>query len=125
MGIGGFIYQGCSMLLRRLKLDDVVDAVPVHGACGAWGLIALGFFGGPKSGGNGVLWGGDQLGTQIVAALLIILWVGTLSAAIFLPLKKLKMLRLGDETQDKGADLLEYSPAKAYKEADTPKEVGV
>jgi len=123
--IGGFIYQGCSMLLRKLKLDDVVDAVPVHGACGLWGLLSLGFFGGPKSGGNGVLWGGNQLGTQIVAALLIIAWVGALSFAIFLPLKKLNMLRLGDEIQDKGADIIEHSPNKAYSAADTPQEVGV
>merc|ERR1712050_813790 len=124
--IGGFVYQGASILLRNFGLDDVVDAVPVHGACGVWGLLALGIFGGPKSGGNGILWGGDQLGTLIVAALLIILWVGLLSTAIFLPLQKLGMLRLDDETQDKGADILEHSPNKANSnEAEEPAAVNV
>merc|ERR1719396_173186 len=58
-----FVYQGASMLLKKLKVDDVVDAFPVHGACGIWGVVALGFFGNPASGigGNGVLYGGNQL----------------------------------------------------------------
>jgi len=117
---GGFIYQGTSMLLRRLKVDDVVDAVAVHGACGLWGLVALGCFGDPAEGigGNGVFYGGNQLGTQIFAGLLIILWVGVLSVLIMLPLRVLGMLRLGEEWQEKGADVMEHSPAKAYSSSD-------
>ncbi|CAE8649845.1 unnamed protein product [Polarella glacialis] len=42
--IGSFIYQGASMLLVRLKIDDPVDAVPVHCFCGAWGVLAVPFF---------------------------------------------------------------------------------
>merc|ERR1719463_863270 len=34
--IGGLIYQVSSMLIRLLKIDDVVDAFAVHGACGIW-----------------------------------------------------------------------------------------
>merc|ERR1719235_1712670 len=61
--IGGLTYQGSSMLLRKLKVDDVVDAFPVHGACGAWGVLALGLFGNEDEGigGNGLFYGGDQL----------------------------------------------------------------
>jgi len=32
--VGGLVYQAASMLLERLKIDDVVNAFPVHGACG-------------------------------------------------------------------------------------------
>jgi Amt family ammonium transporter len=126
--VGGLVYQGASMLLRRLRVDDVVDAFPVHGACGLWGLLALGLFGNPDEGmgGNGAFYGGDQLGTQIFAGLLIIVWAGVLSVLIFLPLRKAGMLRMGDEFQEKGADLMEHSPAKAYAQdrpagVDTPK----
>merc|ERR1712072_721608 len=114
--IGGVIYQGASMLLVKLKVDDVVDAFPVHGACGIWGTIALGIFGNPDEGmgGNGFLYGGDQFGTQFVGVLLIIVWVGLLSAGIFLPLKMLNMLRLSDAFQDQGADVMEHTPTKAY-----------
>jgi len=114
--IGGLVYQGSSMLLKKLKLDDVVDAVPVHGACGLWGLLALGFFGNPEVGGNGVFYGGNQLGTQIVAAIFIILWVGGLSALVFVPLHKAGLLRLDDDIQTAGADAKEHSPGKAYSD---------
>jgi len=114
--IGGFVYQGTSMLLTMLKIDDVVDAVPVHCACGLWGLLAVGFFGNPDEGigGNGVLHGGNQLGTQVFAAFMIIIWVGPLSTAIMLPLRLVGALRHSDEFQEAGADLMEHSPSKAY-----------
>jgi len=114
--IGGFLYQGSSMLLKKLKIDDVVDAVPVHGVCGLWGLLALGFFGNPDEGmrGNGVLYGGDQLATQVVAGLVIIAWVGAWSTAIFLPLKIIGFLRISDADQELGADIVEHSPRKSY-----------
>jgi len=110
---GGLVYQGSSMLVKLLKVDDVVDAFSVHGATGFWGLVALGFFG---SGGAFHGMGGAQLGTQIFAGFLITLWVGTLSALIMVPLRLLGMLRLDDEFQAKGADVMEHSPAKAYAE---------
>merc|ERR1712135_206701 len=55
---GAWVYQIVSMLLKCFKIDDVVDAVPVHGACGIWGVLALGLFGDPDHGmgGNGFLW---------------------------------------------------------------------
>merc|ERR1719327_2182591 len=86
--IGGVVYQLASMLLRVLKVDDVVDAFPVHGACGIWGVIALGLFGNPDEGlgGNGVFYGGNQLGVQLFGLVMIILWTGFFSAAVFVPL---------------------------------------
>jgi len=114
--IGGVVYQLASMALKMAKVDDVVDAFPVHGACGIWGVIALGLFGNPDEGlgGNGAFYGGNQLGVQLFALLMIILWVGVFSVAIFLPLRVMKLLRLSDDFQDKGADLMEHSPQKAY-----------
>jgi len=102
--IGGCVYQGASMLLKMLQVDDVVDAIPVHGACGLWGVIALGGFGDHE---------GSIVG-QAFAILAIALWVGALSAGVFYPLKMADMLRLPDEIQDKGADVMEHSQAKAY-----------
>lgn len=42
--IGAFIYLGSSALLKKLQIDDPLDAFPVHGACGAWGTLAVGIF---------------------------------------------------------------------------------
>merc|ERR1712039_861048 len=123
---GGLIYQGASMLVWRLKIDDVVDAFAVHGACGLWGITALGLFGNPDEGigGNGVFYGGDQLGTQLFAGFLIILWVGALSALIFLPLRLLGMLTFSEDFQAKGADSQEHSPPKAYSDSTSQQKQG-
>jgi Amt family ammonium transporter len=112
--IAGVIYQATSMLMVKLKVDDVVDAFAVHGANGIWGVLALGFFGNPDEGmgGNGLFYGGDQLRTQVCALLVIIVWVGVLSILIFLSLKILKMLRLSDDLQTKGGDSEEQPPRK-------------
>jgi Amt family ammonium transporter len=115
-GIGGFVYQGVSMLLKRIGVDDVVDAFPVHGACGIWGVLALGLFGDKDHGmgGNGFFYGGDQFRVQVMGCVVIIAWVGLLSAPVLFGLKFAGMLRLGDEYQDKGADAMKHSPVKAY-----------
>jgi len=116
--IGGFVYFGASFLVKKLKIDDVVDAFAVHGACGLWGILALGLFGAPDDGmgGNGLLQTGklDQFGVQLLGGFVIIVWVASLSLIVFLPLKFANALRLSIEFQTKGADLMEHSPPKAY-----------
>merc|ERR1719163_962391 len=42
--VGGFIFVGSSALIKKLKIDDPVDAFSVHGSCGIWGCIAAAVF---------------------------------------------------------------------------------
>jgi Amt family ammonium transporter len=44
-GIGGLVMLAASRLLVKLKIDDAVDAIPVHLAAGIWGTLAVGIFG--------------------------------------------------------------------------------
>lgn len=46
--VAGVLYIGGSNLLIRLRLDDAVDAIPVHMVNGMWGLIAVGFVACPR-----------------------------------------------------------------------------
>lgn len=46
--ISGLIYLSSSSLLVRFKIDDAVDAIPVHLFNGAWGVIAVGLVANPK-----------------------------------------------------------------------------
>lgn len=42
--IGAFVYIGACKFLEKIGVDDPVEAFCVHGAGGAWGLIAVAFF---------------------------------------------------------------------------------
>lgn len=46
--VAGWVYMWGSGLLVRLRIDDAVDAVPVHMFCGAWGVFASGLFAAPQ-----------------------------------------------------------------------------
>ena len=43
--IGGIVSGSTIVLLEKIKIDDVVSAIPVHLACGIWGTIAVAIFG--------------------------------------------------------------------------------
>ena len=42
--VAAFVYQLAFMLLRKLNIDDPMDAGMVHGACAVWGVIAAVIF---------------------------------------------------------------------------------
>ena len=48
--IGGIVYMNANNVLLYFHIDDPVQAFPVHGACGMWGLIGTALFdwGGPN-----------------------------------------------------------------------------
>jgi len=129
--VGGFVYQLASMLLRKLKIDDPVDAVPVHGACGMWGVIAAVIFdmGLDKDHFHG--WSGfgcmtddegncqeglfgDALAAHLIMIVVIVVWSGLLSGATFFLLKLTGCLRIDEATEDSGVDAAKHSPSKAY-----------
>lgn len=87
--ISGWLYMLSSSLLIRFKIDDAVDAIPVHMAGGIWGMIATGLFASPRklelAYGNSehvglfLSWGrgssdASLLGCQIICLLFIIGW---------------------------------------------------
>jgi len=113
--VGGMVYIAVSALVKRLMVDDVVDAFAVHGACGFWGLVAAGLFGGPLVRGNGLLHGGDQLRAQLFAVVVIVLWSGVLSLVIFVPLRRAHLLRYADEFQQ-AMEREHITMVKAYVE---------
>jgi Amt family ammonium transporter len=88
--IAGWIYLCASSMLIRLRIDDAVDAIPVHMFNGIWGVLATGFFASPRlielayngtgeySGlfyGNGRAGKGNLLGCQFTLVIFILGWV--------------------------------------------------
>eukprot|EP00227_Mantoniella_beaufortii_P007662 CAMPEP_0197592266 /NCGR_PEP_ID=MMETSP1326-20131121/14999_1 /TAXON_ID=1155430 /ORGANISM="Genus nov. species nov., Strain RCC2288" /LENGTH=459 /DNA_ID=CAMNT_0043157949 /DNA_START=67 /DNA_END=1446 /DNA_ORIENTATION=- len=113
--IGGFVYYGSSRLLMKLKIDDPLDASPVHFFCGAWGVIAGGLFAnkeftsgvyGTSADDYGALLGGGgaQLGVQIIGVLVIAGWTCSCSSVVFFALRMAKLLRVSAEDEDAGLD---------------------
>ncbi len=102
---------------RKLKLDDPVGAISVHGVNGFWGILALGLFADGKYGDgfNGVagtvrgLFYGDaaQLYAQLIALAVLLVWGFGVSFVFFKVLDKVWGLRVSPETELEGLDIPE------------------
>jgi len=102
---------------NKLKLDDPVGAISVHGANGFWGVISLGLFadGSYGDGFNGVAGGvkglffGDasQLLAQFVAIAVLLVWGFGVSFVFFKALDKIWGLRAAPEDELEGLDVPE------------------
>ena len=69
---GVVVYFGTLFIERVLRLDDVVGAIAVHGLCGAWGTLAVGFFITPES--LGEMSRMDQVGVQCLGVAVAFAW---------------------------------------------------
>lgn len=104
--LGGVVmFIGTKMLLV-LKIDDPVGAVPVHGLCGLWGILSVGFF--ANDGGLFMGGGSALLTTQIIGALAIIAWTVVTSGTVYLMLHALVGLRVEEKIEEEGLDAHEH-----------------
>jgi Amt family ammonium transporter len=98
--------------MNRLRVDDPVGAVPVHGLCGIWGTLAVGFFGqaGLGSPSDGLLYGGGfgQLGIQCLGVLACYAFAGIAMFLVFKFIDVTMGLRVSHETELRGLDLDEH-----------------
>jgi len=122
-------------LLDKMKVDDVVGAVSVHGFAGIWGVLAVGLFAtetgvldhtGVASDQYGLLLGGgaEQLGVQALGAASIIAWTCVTSGVMFLAIKYTVGLRVSPEEELRGLDLDEHG-IEAYPGFERAPESGL
>lgn len=116
--IGAAIYIGASNLLKKLKIDDPLDAFPIHGCCGFWGCIAIGIFSSDANidfayGGEPTFSTGEQFGVQLIGAACIAVWTFATSGALFFTLKALNILRVSEKMEEDGLDASEHG-GQAY-----------
>ena len=93
---------------HRLKIDDPVGAVSVHGVNGLWGTLSLGLFADGTYGDvKGLLFGGGfgQLGAQLIGIFTLILVVFSLSYLLFKLLDKTIGMRVSAEEELTGLDI--------------------
>ena len=102
--VGGLIVVCSIVLLDKLKIDDPVGAISVHGTCGIWGVIAVVF-----NNGDATILG------QIVGILGIFGWVFIASLVIWFALKATVGIRVSEEEEFSGVDISETG-IEAYPE---------
>ena len=85
--VGGLIVVLGVILLDKLKIDDPVGAVPVHGMNGIWGTISIGLFGKKALAlaNDGLFYGGGfkQLGIQALGVFSVVVFILVVMGLVF------------------------------------------
>ena len=100
--VGGVIVVVVVPLLDKLKLDDVVGAIPVHLAAGIWGTLAVAFYTG-------------NWGAQITGILAYGAFTFGISFVLWMILKSVVGIRVSEEAEINGLDMSELG-MEAYPE---------
>ncbi|WP_180042779.1 ammonium transporter [Acinetobacter sp. YH16039] len=102
--IAGLIVSVMPSVMEKLKLDDVVDAVTVHGFCGAWGSVAAGLFF------EADMFNSQIVSIQILGVLAAFAWGFGIALITFKLLEKiLGGLRVSTQHEQRGLDYTEHA----------------
>jgi len=113
--VGGILVVFSVLFFDRVKVDDPVGAVSVHGVVGAWGVLSIGLFAryddaflGREN--AGLFYGGgfEQLAMQAIMLVIIAVWVTVCCVIVFGALKATIGLRVSEEEEVAGLDLEEH-----------------
>lgn len=103
-GIGGLIVVFSIVFFDKIKIDDPVGAISVHGVVGFWGLMAV-----PLTNGDTSFVG------QLVGAATIFVWVFVVSLITWMIIKVIMGIRVSEEEEYEGVDIGECG-MEAYPE---------
>lgn len=116
--VGGIIVVLAVQFFDKIKIDDPVGAISVHGVVGIWGVLAIGIFAKYDDAflgrdDAGLIYGGgfEQLAVQFLMVLTILVWVGVASFVVFSALKATLGLRVNEEEEIGGLDIPEHGMA--------------
>ncbi len=102
--VGGLLVVGSIVLLDKLKIDDPVGAISVHGVVGMWGLLAVCFTNDDA-----------KFLVQLMGLVSIFLWVFVTSFIVWFVIKKTVGIRVSAEEEYEGVDISECG-LEAYPE---------
>ena len=101
--VGGIVCTAGIKLLERLKLDDVVGAVPAHLFAGVWGTLAV------------CIAAGGDFGVQLLGVAAVGAFAFTVSLLLWLVLKAVLSVRVSKKVEQLGQDVAELK-IEAYPE---------
>lgn len=100
--IGGSMSVIGVMLLEKMRLDDVVGAVSVHGLCGAWGTLAAGLFL------TGNMFNPQQIMVQLIGIGAAFAWVFVSAFIMYSLISAFFGLRVSALHEQRGLDITEH-----------------
>ncbi|MEM1212356.1 MAG: ammonium transporter [Planctomycetota bacterium] len=104
---GGLVCYLVYEWLLRLKIDDVISAVPVHLAAGIWGTLAVALFGDPAALGTGLgMW--SQLGVQAIGIAAAGVWTVCTAGPLLYVMNRVFGLRVTEEAERQGLNFAEH-----------------
>ena len=113
--LAGIVCFYATQLIKSvLKIDDSLDVFPVHGVGGMLGIIMLSIVGNPDgflgAGASGISESGalNQLMIQLLGIALIFVWTAVLTWIILKIISYITGLRVDDETESQGLDLMSH-----------------
>lgn len=112
--IAGVVVVLAVEFVDRIKADDPVGAIAVHGFCGSLGTLMVGIFASKSVNAsatmNGLLYGGGLklLGVQALALLVVSVWAFGATFIVFKVLKAVFGIRVSKEDEIEGLDLCEH-----------------
>ena len=104
--IGGVIVVFSILFFDKVKMDDPVGAISVHGICGIWGTISLVFFTTEEA-------GTFSLMSQLIGVGTVYIFAFGVSLALCVLGKIIFGIRVSDEEEAEGLDVAEHG-APAY-----------
>lgn len=117
---GVLVFYSVLFIETKLKVDDPVGAVSVHGVCGAWGTLSIGIFGSravdlpywsdTSAIKDGLIYGGGfhQLFVQFVGVVSVFAFTFITAFILFKILKVTVGLRVSAEEEEMGLDVAEH-----------------
>jgi len=99
--VAGFIVVMSVLFFDRIKIDDPVGAVSVHGVNGAWGTLAAGIF---NIGGTSL----SIIGVQLLGIVACFIWTFVVAFIMFKIIAGTIGLRVSAEEEIEGLDLAEH-----------------
>jgi len=95
--IAGIIVVLSILMFDKLRIDDPVGAISVHGVCGIWGTVAVGIFSPDVS-----------FGVQLLGTLSIVAFTFVFSFIVFGAIKAAVGVRVSKEIESDGLDISEH-----------------
>ena len=115
--VAGVIVVVSVMFFEKIKVDDPVGAISVHGVNGAWGTLAAGIF---NMGGTSA----KIIGVQVLGITACFLWVFPTAFLMFKLIEKTIGLRVSREEEIEGLDLSEHG-GNAYPDFEISSHGGI